>query len=161
MILKRKRKNGEEVKYTIDVNHIYDRGNDYYSLRIPTEKENIFAGHLNFALSKTHNQNSIYIYDLKVADEYSSMGNGKALLQAMEYIAYKHYIDIVEGKFYPHDTHLTKEQTIDFYKDCGYTVDETNHEIYKYLKLSEIASTIAQNVSDFQVNHISNSNMEL
>ena len=164
MILTRKRANGQTVPYEINAEYYVNSVNpsqSYYGLTIPTDDPNKNAGRLTFKMSKDGGRKMAWLLDVVVPKEYTGNGNGVALLQAMEYMAYKNLAQTIQGKFYPHDTDMTREEMIDFYERQGYSVDLYDKEIYKRVSIVNIVKNIEPNIKGFAVKEINMAELEL
>lgn len=155
MILTRKNKDGKQVNYNIKACHIFDEdGKDYYSLTIPTKQAKENAGYLNFKYMRYGGTMIAWLIDVCVPEKYRGNGNGTALLEAYEYIAYSHHIRSLEGKFYPHDTNLSRDEMIEYYQKRGFSVDLYDKEISKYISLERVAKELAPRVSDYEIEDV-------
>jgi GNAT superfamily N-acetyltransferase len=158
MLLKSKNNNYE---YNISIKHFENgRNRDYYSLTIPTQSPNTNAGFLNFSFTKYGNSLCAWIYDICVPEKYRGTGNGSALLDALEYVCYRHRVRSIAGKFYPHDTNLSRDEMIAFYEKRGYGVELYDKEIYKYLFYDKIKEDLEPRISDYQIEELIEDELE-
>jgi len=105
----------------IKVKHEFNEENNYHTLTAISEKNSPMAV-LTFKVDRNKN---IWLYKIKVKDEYQRMGASTALIYAMENFAIKNKIRFIEGKFYPENAYAKP-----FYEKLGYQIYKEDYETY-------------------------------
>ena len=149
MIVKNKNK-----KYNVVAT--YYQVDNYYEL-ISYDVSGAQMGKLTFKISNSNNR-QIWLNNIEVYNEYMHKGVGSALMSAFEYIAYRHRIEYIEGKYYP-----TNEHAKPFYDSLGYTIEKDGYETFvcKRLDLDKIKTQIEPNISNYEVVTVKEQDMSL
>ena len=144
-------KNGRKININFEYHTHEDKpGLEYYSLAIPTENPEVTAGRLNFKFTKENGKKCVWLIDVQVSSEFAGKGYGGALLDVLDYVSAKNLVASISGKFYPHDNGLSKQDLIKFYESHGYSYDEYDKEIFKYVSKNKVMETFKDRISGLE-----------
>lgn len=120
---------------------IYHKNDDYYTIKIMNE--NSTMGYLTFKIKREGYNNSIWLNKIETYKKFAHQGVGTALIQLLEYFAYKNNLQYIEGKFYP-DNEYAKP----FYEKYSYKIEKEYYETFvsKWLDFDKIKKEIEPNL---------------
>ncbi len=120
---------------------IYHKNDDYYVIKILNK--NGTMGYLTFKIKHESYANIIWLNKIETYKKFAHQGVGTALIQLLEYFAYKNNINYIEGKFYP-DNEYAKP----FYEKYGYKIEKEYYETFvsKRLEFDKIKKEIEPNL---------------
>ena len=124
----------------------YNAEDRYYTIEVGQGKQ--VMGYVTFKTKRETRGNTIWINKIETYEQFAHRGVGTAVIQLLEYFAYKNNISYMEGKFYP-DNEYAKP----FYEKLGYTIEKEYYEtfVYKLLDFKEIKTQIAPNITKYNL----------
>lgn len=111
----------------------YNEADNYYTLKALDSKKEM--GMATFLFKSDRWSRKLWLQYIETKEKYAHSGIATAMIQIVEYFAYKNHVEEIEGKYYPKN-----EFAKPFYEKNGYDIDQEDYNWYidKYLDFDKV-----------------------